>query len=593
MFILTPIIAIILSVFSTAVMSYIAMATPIGPWIAPTLVLIALLIFKLCTQNLAQSSDSQAADSADQTLAQSPADSATQSIVLVTVAGSIGGILATGIGFSFPTLYFAGPELFNSWLARPLYFISMLAGISCAAGVFGFLLANIFEYKVIEQDNLPFPISVLIHKMVIAGNQLRKAYELIAGFLGTIIFCFLQDGVSFFQGIVPKSIQLAPSIIACGVVRIPAIAFDLWPMLWAIGFITGHVIAVPLAVGAISRIALVDPLNAIWFCNISAIEFSFAFCSGMVLFGALESVIRMPRMVRQLYTWLTGTVSGVQANTQTTVRVLDQHRENKDGSKKNSDKKTAFWQAIEWQNIVGAVSFTEQLSLLIFVAALLLVLGFSWLQALYLLALTGIFTYQMVVIAGKWGIAPLGRFATFVMLPAMLFFSLDITRIVYIATFVEVCGGVAVDIRFGRAVAKKSNIDRRLVKRYQYLGLIVSVLTIGIACWMLVKACGLGSAQLFAYKAQSRHLLINALLNGENFSWIILLIGALFSFLLARFGCNPMLVMGGLLMPLNLSLGLIFGGILTYLVRDRQEWEPLWSGVFAANSVWMLLKAIL
>jgi hypothetical protein len=588
MFMLTPIIAIMLSVFSTAVMSYIAMATPIGPWIAPTLVLIALLIFKLVMRSAVLSTDAQQSESAG-SQTRGSANSGAQAIVLVTVAGSIGGILATGIGFSFPTLYFADPELFNFWLSRPAYFISMLGGISCAAGFFGFLLANIFEYKVIEQENLPFPISVLIHKMIAAGNNLRKAYELIAGFLGTIIFCFFQEGAGFFQGVLPKSIQLMPSLLACGVVRIPAITFDLWPMLWAIGFITGHVIAVPLAVGALARIALVDPLNALWFCNISAIEFSFAFCSGMVLFGALESLIRMPRMIRQFYAWIAGAVSGVQANTQAGTRVFD----HKGRDQKNSDKKTGVWRALDWQNIVGHVSLPEQLCLLVFVAALLLVLGFSWFQVFYLLALTAIFTYQMVVIAGKWGIAPLGRFATFVMLPAMLFFSLDITRIVYIATFVEVCGGVAVDILFGRGVARKSGVDKALVKRYQYLGLAVSALTVGVACWMLIKACGLGSAQLFAYKAQSRHLLINALLNGKSFSWIILVIGALFSFLLARCGLNAMLVMGGLLMPLNLSLGLIFGGILTYLVRDRQEWEPLWSGVFAANSIWMLLKAIL
>ena len=45
--IITILISILLSLFSTAVMSYIAMATPIGPWIAPTLVLFALLLFRL------------------------------------------------------------------------------------------------------------------------------------------------------------------------------------------------------------------------------------------------------------------------------------------------------------------------------------------------------------------------------------------------------------------------------------------------------------------------------------------------------------------------------------------------------------------
>ncbi len=77
------IIAIILSVFSTAVMAYISMATPIGPWIGPTLALLAAILFKLfgLQKNLIK----------EQSLAVS--------------AGSIGGILATAFGFTYPTLY--------------------------------------------------------------------------------------------------------------------------------------------------------------------------------------------------------------------------------------------------------------------------------------------------------------------------------------------------------------------------------------------------------------------------------------------------------------------------------------------------------
>ena len=41
------IISIALSLFSTIVMSYVSLATPIGPWIAPTLVFIALLVSQI------------------------------------------------------------------------------------------------------------------------------------------------------------------------------------------------------------------------------------------------------------------------------------------------------------------------------------------------------------------------------------------------------------------------------------------------------------------------------------------------------------------------------------------------------------------
>src|SRR4029078_13297602 len=104
----------------------------------------------------------------------------------------------------------------------------------------------------------------------------------------------------------------------------------------------------------------------------------------------------------------------------------------------------------------------------------------------------------------------------------------------------------------------------------------------------LINHFGLGSPELFAYKAQSRQLLIYA----RHFNMYVLMIGAITSFFLQYFRINPMLVLGGILMQLNISLGLVFGGLLTLAVTNREEWEPFWSGVFAANSIVMLIQAI-
>ena len=122
MTILTVALSILFSIFSTAILSYISIATPIGPWIDPTIALLTLLML---------------------TLLRTQATSKT--IALVTVAGSIGGIMATGIGFSFPTLYFLDPDYFNHLLASPGPFITLLASLSFAAGGFGLIIADLFE----------------------------------------------------------------------------------------------------------------------------------------------------------------------------------------------------------------------------------------------------------------------------------------------------------------------------------------------------------------------------------------------------------------------------------------------------------------
>ena len=105
MHILILLVSVLLSIFSTAVMAYITMATPIGPWIEPTLVLLSTIIFRF----IFRWSNSQ--------------KYYTNALGLSTSSGAIGGILATGFGFAFPTLYFLDPILFKSWLDNPVYFI--------------------------------------------------------------------------------------------------------------------------------------------------------------------------------------------------------------------------------------------------------------------------------------------------------------------------------------------------------------------------------------------------------------------------------------------------------------------------------------
>ena len=91
------VLSIILTIFAVTIMSYVSMATPIGPWIAPTLALCAIGMVR------GMSGYSR------ETL-----------LVHALSAGSIGGIAATGVAFSFPALHFLMPEMFAQWVAQPV-----------------------------------------------------------------------------------------------------------------------------------------------------------------------------------------------------------------------------------------------------------------------------------------------------------------------------------------------------------------------------------------------------------------------------------------------------------------------------------------
>jgi len=541
MWLLTIILSVVFSVFSTVVMSYLAMATPIGPWIAPTLALLGMLIVGFFVKSGSKK---------------------ISIITLATCAGSVGGILATAFGFYFPTFYFLDRSLFNSWMDTPLYFAAALTGLALVAGWFGIWVANLLEDKFIVQEKLSFPIAQLVHKTIVAQSEMNKAFDLIIGFTGTMIFCFLQDGLWGFKGFIPKTVTLInPQTIS--IFKIPLVRFDIWPMLWALGFVTGHVIAMPLAVGMVAKVALVGPLNRLVFSSISAMEFTLTFSSGMVLFGAVIGFILTPKSLWKAF--------------KNFIR-KDKNRSDSQPKKKKSG--------------IGVSSFVELFILLIPMVAFLSYFDFSFLGQLYLIVFTFICTYQIANIAGKIGLAFMGRYATFVMVPAMFIFNLDVVQITFIVVFVGVSGGVATDILFGRKLASLAQVERSKIKIYQYLGLIVSSVCVGVIFWLLIDHFSLGSQEIFAYRAQNRGLLITTLRNAQDFNMYVLFLGFLFGYILKKIKISPMLVLGGLFMPINVTLGLIVGGFGAFLTKNREEKFPFWSGVFSSNSIWMLIKAI-
>ncbi len=522
-------------------MSYITLATPIGPWIAPTLVLIGTLLVRATGLRGKKYSDG---------------------VALVTAGGSIGGILATAFGFSFPTLFFLNPDLFAQWLSQPLFFGAVLSGLAFSGGMLGLLIADLFEQQMIVKDELPFPVGQLVYKLIAAQNQARKALELLAGGTASIIFTILQTGLWKVKAVVPSTVTLLNARLF-GPIAFPLIRmrFDILPMLFAIGFISGSLVAIPLLVGALSRIGIMEPINRLFFSQLGGNDFLLAFGSGMIAIGAVQSFIELPKM---LHRWFKK------------VRIT--------GSRESILPEEIYLLIKQRAHIIQAIiTFT-------LIGCFLTYFKFSIFSQFYLIILSFICAYQIAVIAGEFGLAQLGRFATWVMVPAMFLFGVNPVHLTIISTFVEICGGVTTDILFGRKIGHLAELNKTELRRYQMLGIVISSITVSVVFWLLITRFGLSNGgPLSAGRAGGRALLINA----THFDMYVLAIGALFGFVLKKLKLNPMLVLGGVLMPLDYSIGLILGGCFSFIVKDRSQWEPFWSGVFAANSITELIKTLI
>jgi len=537
-------VTLILALFSTGVMSFISMATPIGPWIHPTIVLISIMIFTMFYKNH------------------------NHNIALAVIGSSIGGILATALGFSFPTLYFLDPELFNKLMQSPMEFSLTLFFLSLSAGLLGFLIAELFEHRFIVEQQLAFPIGQLVHTMISAQNQFKQAMYLVIGFFTTVIFCALQDGFWKIKSFIPKVINILDPI-KLGVIHIPAIQLEMFPIYWAIGYITGSLITLPLILGACSKIFIVDVINNLFFKNISSVSFILAFCSGMVLCGAVLGMSDLPKLLKGL---------------------IKEFLKSKDSDKQNLlFQKNNPFDSLCSLRVTGGKLTVPMLLIIVLNFAFFTYFNFSPIVSVYVILFTAVCAFQITAIAGKIGLAQLGRFATFVMVPAMFLFKLSFMQLTIIATFVEVCGGVTADLLFGKKLAHLSGIDNKRVKKYQLVGIVLSSISVGIIFWVLINQFSLGSSTLFVQRSQARALLINAI----NFNYCVLFLGFIFGYILKKIKMNPMLVLGGLLMPFNISLGLILGSFFNFILTKKENWEPFWSGVFASNSIWVLIKALI
>ncbi len=522
----TVICAILFSVFSTSVLTYISIATPIGPWMGPTLALCAVFFARFF-----------------------PSFTSSR-IICAAAAGSLGGIMATAFGFSFPTIYFLDKPFFQAWVQHPTSFILSVAALACVAGLLGLWVASLAQRSLLHEQQLTFPVGVLVYKIAYAADNKGSLRQLVGGFVGTVAYCIVQ-ATQWFQRFIPATVTFTQPY-RLGPLALPAIQcnMSILPMLWAIGFIAGSMITIPLLVGTLSKIFILDLLNQWCFPHLSVSTFLFAFCSGMVVIGALSSLLAMPK---QLFDFVKKTVQKDAPVTSDTA---------------------VLWALIPVLVVVGLFFWW---------------FNFPFLSQIYITFFSVICAYQIAVFAGKVGLAPLGRFATFVMVPGMLLFGLDALQITILATFVEACGGIATDGLFGKKAGMLANVEQRTITNYQILGIFVCSITVGVVMWLLVSHFELGSSTLFAERAQGRALLVDA----AKFDYYVLACGALYGLLLKKLGFNPMLVLGGLLMPLSLTLGLVFGGLSSSLVGKEVDYEPLCSGMFAANSLCMIFQALL
>ncbi|MFC1854816.1 hypothetical protein ACFLY6_03040 [Candidatus Dependentiae bacterium] len=540
---------IIFTIFSCIVLAYISMATAVGPWIAPTLILLAQLI---PWQNYTRSNGKF------------------RELILSQTAGSLGGIISAGIGFTLPMLFFINQKQFFAMLSSPLTFAVTLGSITLVAGGLGSFLGRIFAPIFLRDKSLSFPVSKMITETATQAQEGHTS-NLLKGIFGSWGTIFLREGLTL------NSIFSFPALIGkkalfLGYPMIPKIfPLSLTPTLWAIGWVAGLGMALPLFVGLLSKYLVLYPLNnhLSWtglslFPKMGEIEFASAFCSGIILFEVGTSTLRQIACsnLRQLFFPLSNLKNGLNSFFSFLSIKGDGH----------------FLEKIEpWAVVVTSILF-------------LWWLGVPFIVSIFVPLACAAATYHIGYFGGRTGLAPFGRFITlFAMLPAALIFTVKTLPMTYLCTFTAICLAAAVNLIFQLKVGKLASIEDTAIRKHHWIGLLLSALFVGLCFWLLLSNLKLGSTELFAHRAKARALLLNSL----SFHPTVLFLGGVFGAVIKLLKLSPIMIFGGILMPNELTMGLFAGAMSSKLVRDPDKHRIFWTGIFAGESLWVTFMLLL
>lgn len=519
----------LLTFIITGFMLYVAMVTGIGPWIGPVTGILIQGVSSFFSSLFMQRMG-----------------------FLITVSSSVGGIIGTAFGFSFPTWFFLEKDLFMDYVANhTLAFFLLIISVVVVAGLVGTLSSDLFYKELVEEKNLPFPVGTMTYQAIMHHNPQEKKYmfsgiALYAGYSLLFIKRFLGKWVvplqySFYSGFTSSWIA------------IPAFTLDfsIVPLLISIGFVAGSIMALPLAIGALMKMSVLN-----WLYNYYSFlpnnDFLFAFCSGIVLSGTVGSLLQ------QLYSFL-----------------------------------KAFYNVYAQRSLSYTYTWQSDYKWLVVLGVIVIVYArwyqFSLLGGLYLFVTTLLCAYQISFIAGKIGLALLGRFATFVMVPGVMLFNWNPLQITLVATFVELVGGIAVDNLQGKKTFQLAHMNVKDYRIYHYVALLAAALATAVCFYYFVMHYQLGSSLLCAQRAQARALLLQvATVNMQVLVW-----GICGGLVLKYFSCNPILVLSGLLMPFSSLVPLTVGGLCALIIKDHKKYESFFSGVYVANACLSVIRMFL
>ncbi|MBE5945000.1 MAG: oligopeptide transporter, OPT family [Lachnospiraceae bacterium] len=477
---------------------------------------------------------------------------------MVQTIGSAGESVAAGSIFTLPVLFLWAKE----WVIEgPKFFeIAIISFIGGMLGIF-FMVPLRKALIVKEHGILPYPEGQACAEVLIAGEQGgQKASTVFAGLGIAALFKFISDGLRVF-----------PSRIHYEIIRFRGAGFgaDILPALLGVGYICGAKISAYLFAGGILGWLVLIPLIVLFGENITlfpaeisvaelyASEGSFGIWSnyikyigaGAVACGGIISLIKtLPLILRTFVDAIKGFKD----------KIISEERTNRD---------------IDIRIIVGGIAM---IAVVMWILPIIPVNLFG----VFLIIVFGFFfstvSSRMVGLVGSSNNPVSGMTIATLLIASIALKSggnigqngmkaaIAIGGVICVIT--SMAGDTSQDLKTGYILGA--------TPRKQQLGEIIGVLAASIAIggilYLLDMAWGYGSDELPAPQATLMKLIVEGVMGG-NLPWSLVGIGAFIAIVIEILGIPVLPFAIGLYLPVHLSVPMIMGGAIRWLVTNKKS----------------------
>ncbi|MDU1829035.1 OPT family oligopeptide transporter, partial [Anaerococcus sp.] len=502
---------------------------------------------------------------------------------LVQTIGSAGESLAAGAIFTLPAAFLWETEWGDS---HYISYLNILL-LTLIGGILGVIfMIPLRRALIVKEDGvLPYPEGKACAEVLKAGEEGGQDSSVVFKGLGlAALYKFLANGLKIFPEEVSYEIS-AKNFAGT------AVGFDALPALMGVGYIVGpNISAIMLSGGILAWFVLMPLLHAFGSTELTNLAPSDLWSNyiryigaGAVATGGIISLVKsLPMIVKSF---------------KDSISDLKSRDDNSNSDRLDTD--ISFKASIILIIISVILIFLMPSTPVNIVGAIIIVI-FGFFFATVSSRMVGIIGSSNNPVSGM-SIATL-LIATLILKATGLVGHDGMIAAISIGTIIcviaAIAGDCSQDLKTGYIVGASP--------KYQQIGEIIGVLTsslvIGGILWILNTSIGFGTKDLPAPQAVLMKMIVEGVMSG-NLPWDLVFVGAAIAIMVELLGISVLPFAIGLYLPLNTTLGIMFGGVVRLIVdkikaddkskKDAETNGTLYSaGLIAGEGIMGIILAV-